>query len=110
MTVTEQDACVGRLVRDLADARRELQCLGILAEERADAVYRVGEALQTAETEEVTVEVVEGGLVIKREGHQPRHIQYPDVQAVAALVNDVRAARQRVERLEARRKKLGIDV
>ena len=108
MTQKEQDAEIGQVVREHAEARRHVTCLENKAETTANTLLAIANEL-TRKEKRGTVTKTEHGFTITDPVTGRRELQIPSAKEIADLIEDLHKTIEKIRTLKKKRTEFGID-
>ena len=108
MTQNEQDAEIGRVVREHGEARRLLACFEAKAEATARILRTLADEL-TRNERRGTVTRAEYGCIITDPVQGPRELHIPSPKEITDLIEDLHETVKKVQKLKDQRTSFGID-
>lgn len=108
MTRNEQDAEIGRVVREHGEARRLLACLETKAEATAKVLHTLADEL-TRNEKRGTVTSAEYGFIITDPVQGPRELHIPEPKEITDLIEDLHETVKKVQKLKDQRTSFEID-
>ncbi len=108
MTRNEQDAEIGRVVREHSEARRRLACIESKAEATARVLRKLADELSKSE-KRGNVTKAEYGFIVNDPATGPRELHIPIPEEVTNLIEELHETAEEIRTLKKKRTEFGID-
>jgi hypothetical protein len=103
MTTNEQDASIGRLVRELGECKKALIAVELEFDRATDSLKACATLLKNAKRDTSEDALAESSLDVAIE-------QLPTAEQLASLLSDLRETRERYRSLSKQGSKIGISI